>query len=119
MTKQTSANVPIRKAQELEDHIHFYLSEQLERKLVTDEEHEIPDRQELTRRAAAILREKEEILTARETKTVVCAVVDRIVGLGPLEPLLEDPSINKIMVNDPESIFIERDGGTNGHSGGS
>jgi pilus assembly protein CpaF len=41
---------------------------------------------------------------------VIRAVVDRIVGLGPLEPLLEDASITEIMVNDPESIFIEREG---------
>jgi pilus assembly protein CpaF len=36
--------------------------------------------------------------------------VDRIVGLGPLEPLLEDATINEIMVNDIDTVFIEREG---------
>jgi pilus assembly protein CpaF len=33
-----------------------------------------------------------------------------MLGLGPLEPLLEDASITEIMVNDPSNIFVERHG---------
>lgn len=98
------------KHQHLEDDIHLQLSEQLEKELDSEGEREVPGRQELTRRTGAILSEKAEILTAEETEEVIRSVVDRIIGLGPLEPLLEDPSITEIMVNDPESIFIERDG---------
>lgn len=35
---------------------------------------------------------------------------DEVMGLGPLEPLLKDDSVNDILVNGPHSIFIERDG---------
>ncbi|HLZ10726.1 MAG TPA: CpaF family protein [Chloroflexota bacterium] len=35
---------------------------------------------------------------------------DEILGLGPLEPLLADPSISEIMVNGPFSVFVERKG---------
>ena len=38
------------------------------------------------------------------------AVLDEILGLGPLEPLLEDESISEIMVNGPEQVWIERKG---------
>ncbi|MEC4725708.1 CpaF family protein [Shewanella sp. D64] len=37
-------------------------------------------------------------------------LVDELVGLGPLQPLLEDDSINDIMVNGPDQIFYERNG---------
>jgi pilus assembly protein CpaF len=37
-------------------------------------------------------------------------LTDEAVGLGPLEQLLADPSINEIMVVDPSTIFIERQG---------
>ncbi len=38
------------------------------------------------------------------------AVADEVLGLGPLEPLLRDPSVTEVMVNDLDRIFYERDG---------
>ena len=35
---------------------------------------------------------------------------DEVMGLGPLEPLLKDESVNDILVNGPNRIFIERNG---------
>ncbi|QKE85491.1 CpaF family protein [Arthrobacter sp. NEB 688] len=37
-------------------------------------------------------------------------VSDEILGHGPLEPLLRDPDISEIMVNGPDSIYVERSG---------
>jgi pilus assembly protein CpaF len=36
--------------------------------------------------------------------------LDEVVGLGPLERLMIDPSVSEIMVNGPAEIFVERDG---------
>ena len=42
------------------------------------------------------------------------ALCERVVllarGLGPLEPLLSDPSVDEVMVNGPESVYVERRG---------
>lgn len=38
------------------------------------------------------------------------AVADEALGLGPLEPLLRDPSISEIMVNDIDKVYFEREG---------
>ena len=38
------------------------------------------------------------------------AVVDEVLGFGPLEPLLSDPDITEVMVNSPTEVFYERDG---------
>lgn len=40
----------------------------------------------------------------------VIAAVDAIVGLGPLEPLLDDPAVTDILVNGHDDVWIERDG---------
>jgi pilus assembly protein CpaF len=37
-------------------------------------------------------------------------VVDELIGYGPIQPLLEDPSISEVMVNGPKRVYIERDG---------
>jgi len=50
------------------------------------------------------------VLTRSDAERLVQAVIDRVLGLGPLEPLLADPTITEIMVNDPIHTFIERDG---------
>jgi len=41
---------------------------------------------------------------------IVARVVDEIVGLGPIDALLRDPSISEVMVNAPEEVFFEREG---------
>jgi pilus assembly protein CpaF len=42
------------------------------------------------------------------------ALVDRVIvlatGLGPLEPLLADPSVDEVMVNGPGAVYVERRG---------
>ena len=49
-------------------------------------------------------------INAREQRALATELVHDILGLGPLEPLLADDSINDIMVNGPDKTFIERYG---------
>ncbi|MFD7462048.1 MULTISPECIES: CpaF family protein [unclassified Streptomyces] len=50
------------------------------------------------------------VLSTVERSQLIRRVVDEALGLGILEPLLEDPSITEIMVNGPDSVFVERRG---------
>ncbi len=50
------------------------------------------------------------VLSDRERGALVRRVVDEALGLGVLEPLLEDESVTEIMVNGPDHIYIERRG---------
>lgn len=45
-----------------------------------------------------------------ERNQLVQELVEEIVGLGPLEPLLRDPTISEIMINGYNKIYIERNG---------
>jgi pilus assembly protein CpaF len=41
---------------------------------------------------------------------IVSRVVDEVVGLGPIDALMRDPSISEVMVNAPDEVFFEREG---------
>ncbi|MFW6774140.1 CpaF family protein [Nocardioides sp. CPCC 205120] len=41
---------------------------------------------------------------------VVAEVVARVAGFGPLQPLLDDPSVEEIWINDPSRVFVARNG---------
>jgi pilus assembly protein CpaF len=49
-------------------------------------------------------------LNHAERKQLVGDVLDELLGLGPLEPLLKDPTITDILVNGHSSVFVERYG---------
>lgn len=50
-----------------------------------------------------------------DRERLVVDVLDEAIGLGPLERLLDDPSIGEIMVNAPDEIWIERSGRLHRH----
>ncbi len=37
-------------------------------------------------------------------------ILDEMIGFGPLQPLLDDPSVSEVMVNGPNMVYIERNG---------
>src|SRR6266496_2909319 len=49
-------------------------------------------------------------LSGRERERLALEVLDEVFGLGPLEPLLQDPTINDILVNGPKQVYVERAG---------
>ncbi len=49
-------------------------------------------------------------LNFEERENLVSQVLDEIFGLGPLEPLIQDPEVSDILVNTYKQIFIERHG---------
>ena len=50
------------------------------------------------------------VLNASELEELGASVFDEMVGLGPIEPLLKDESINDILINGPFQVYVERRG---------
>lgn len=48
--------------------------------------------------------------TGNETALIVATVVNEIIGLGPLEPLWDDPTITEVIVNGPNDVYVEQAG---------
>lgn len=59
---------------------------------------------------AGIVRAIEPLASARLADDVVARVSARVDGLGPVEPLLNDPAVSEVMVNGPGPVWIEIDG---------
>jgi pilus assembly protein CpaF len=49
-------------------------------------------------------------LSAREKSIIITDITDGVLGLGPLETLIKDDTVTEIMVNGPDSIYVEREG---------
>jgi len=60
--------------------------------------------------ALELLRQRGALLPQRELARIVNEVSDEVVGFGPIEPLLQDPSVTEVMVNGPDDVFVEREG---------
>src|SRR2546425_8841692 len=57
-----------------------------------------------------LLAEENIPISLAERETLFGELVDDVFGLGPLEPLLRDPSISDILVNTYRTVFVERGG---------
>ena len=90
------------------------LAQGLRRRLVDDVRAAPPDPRSdpraLRQRIAELLREQAQPLDDREREELVERVLASTMGLGPLEPLMEDPRVDEIMVNGAGSVLVERDG---------
>ena len=56
------------------------------------------------------LAKQNEALNSAERKQLVDDILDELLGLGPIEPLLKDPTITDILVNGYNQVFVERFG---------
>src|ERR1700677_1077526 len=67
-------------------------------------------RRELRRGIEQLCEDRTELLSQDERMRLGNEVVDETLGLGPLEPLLRDPTITDILINGPRNVYVERRG---------
>lgn len=65
---------------------------------------------DLTDLVNELLLETKTQLNAMERQELVKQLLDDMLGLGPLEPLLNDETISEIMVNGPKQVYVEHQG---------
>ncbi len=66
-------------------------------------------REELIQRVRLIVDRESAGLPELGKRALADELVQDMVGFGPIEPLLEDPSVTEIMVNAPDDVWVERD----------
>jgi pilus assembly protein CpaF len=67
-------------------------------------------RNELGVLLVALIEEEAIPLNVQERNRLVADLKNEIMGLGPLEPLLADHAVSEIMVNGPQSVYVEKNG---------
>ena len=90
--------------------VHEALLEALGPKLYDTHLDERELEHQVTQTLQAVLQRDETPMTAADRARVAQEVADDILGHGPLEPYLRDPTVSEIMVNGHDQIYVERDG---------
>ncbi len=67
-------------------------------------------RQAIEEAAGELLNAQDLVLNRLERQRLVREIADEVLGFGPLEPLIQDPTISEIMVNRPNQVYFERRG---------
>jgi pilus assembly protein CpaF len=101
--------IPTISTYEMEEQLHARLIRELDEAALRAMDPE-QGREQVERAARLIASELFPSLVGDAKEETVARVVDEILGLGPIEPLLRDPSISEVMVNGPTEVYYERDG---------
>ncbi|MCS7021590.1 MAG: CpaF family protein [Gemmataceae bacterium] len=67
-------------------------------------------RREVRHLATQLCANAPELLNELEREQLVEEVMSEVFGLGPLDPLMTDPTITDILVNGPHTVYVERNG---------
>ena len=105
-------NTPGRYNEDMEQLI-FRMHQMLIEELDADQISAMPseERRKVVEQAAETLLRREMPSVGGITRDqIVSRVVDEVVGLGPIDALMRDPSISEVMVNAPDEVFFEREG---------
>jgi pilus assembly protein CpaF len=95
--------------QELKGKLHRRLLDALDLSILNElEEEEV--RAQIRHVVGKLLDQASVTFNRRERDQFVQEIVDEVVGFGPLEPLLKDPSISDILVNGAKQVYVERYG---------
>ncbi len=88
------------------------LKQRVHRRLVDEgaDERSAPGDQALRVRLAELLRDEQPLLAAGRFELLLDELTDEVVGLGALEPLLNDPTVTEVMINGPGKAYVERHG---------
>jgi len=101
---------PVTGRGELKVRVHQTLIDALGPKLY-DPQLSTRELEQRVRISVQMVLEAEDVpLSTAERARLAQEVMDEVLGHGPIEPYLRDPSITEIMVNGPDRIYVERDG---------
>ena len=94
---------------ELKSRVHGQLIERLDLAKVGVLPPEVLQ-QQIRRIVEDLLAEEDTPLNRQEREQIIVEVQHEVFGLGPIEPLMQDPTVSDILVNGPRDIYVERRG---------
>jgi pilus assembly protein CpaF len=107
--KQTNGTEVASHYEELKDRLHQRVIELLDLNAVNSMSQEAVTAQ-LTKLIEQLLQQESVPLNQRERTQITQDILHEVLGLGPLEPLLADQTVNDILVNGYKQVFVERSG---------
>src|SRR5580658_1542964 len=102
--------VALKFQQEIKSAVHQGLIKRLDLEKIAQMHENPASQQQLVSVIQQLIGEQNIPLSAAERDRLVQEVLDEVFGLGPLESLLQDPTVNDILVNTYQSVYVERRG---------
>ena len=103
------AGVGVADLGDLKHRLHRQVIEALDLTIVAKLDHDLL-KTELSNLVEHLLEQESAPLNIREREELISQIQNEVMGLGPLEPLVQDPTINDILVNRCDQIYVERAG---------
>ena len=102
-------SLPKNSYSELKKHIHATVLERINLERLRNYSEDVI-KKEINDLVGTIVDEENIVLNQFERKNLGQDIEHEMFGLGPLEPLLNDPTISDILVNGPKQVYVERRG---------
>jgi len=94
----------------LKEKIQERLVQEVDPELLTRAEHSDRLRAQIEDMINTAIQEENMVMSRAERSELVADLLNEIAGLGPIEPLINDPEVTEVMVNGPFQIYVERHG---------
>src|SRR6202166_5170951 len=107
---RTARPVALKFQQEIKGAVHLGLIKRLDLEKIALMHENPASQQQLVAAIQQLIGEQNIPLSSVERDRLTQEVLDEVFGLGPLEPLLQDPSVNDILVNTYNAVYVERRG---------
>lgn len=99
--------------EELKGRIHMRIIEEINSGAVKDMESEGQDEdlgQVISGIVENYLEEEGTFISKLDKQKLITEIIDETIGFGPINRLIQDPSISEIMVNGPQNVYVEKKG---------
>src|SRR3984885_785698 len=107
---RTSKPLALKMQQTIKTAVHQDLIKRMDLEKIAQMHENPASQQQLVSVIQQLIGEQNIPLSAAERDRLVQEVLDEVFGLGPLESLLQDPTVNDILVNTYQSVYVERRG---------
>jgi len=94
---------------ELKTKLHARLLEEIDLDSLSSLDEETA-RERISQFIRDIVEREKTPLALSEREQLIREILDELFGLGPLEPLLDDPTVSDILVNGSQNVYVERHG---------
>lgn len=106
----TSSSQASNSYKELKKRIHTKLLDELDKSKLSESISNDSIKQQIISLIEVLIQEDGVPLALQDRKKLSEELIDDILGLGPIEPLLKDTTVNDILVNGPSKVYVERKG---------
>jgi pilus assembly protein CpaF len=107
---RTVKPVAFKMQQEIKAAVHLGLIKRMDLEKIAQMHGSPASQQQLVAAIQQLIGEQNIPLSSTERDRLTQEVLDEVFGLGPLEPLLQDPTVNDILVNTCNAVYVERRG---------